>query len=113
VYISFVRSSQCLTAPEIYKALNPKSGIKFDSSCYNYSFSFRFYQKQIGFIRGYNSVGTGYARLLMSCNYSSIVGEFTATEKSPFEGGRGMTNGNYETISPIIAVAKNSPLERG
>jgi hypothetical protein len=34
-------------------------------------------------------------------------------EKSAFEGGRGMTNSNYETKRTTIANSRNSPLGRG
>jgi len=49
----------------------------------------------------------------MVCSYRTIVCEFTATEKSPFEGGRGMNDSNYETIATTIEAKAEIPLLRG
>ncbi|WP_162427822.1 hypothetical protein [Pontibacter pudoricolor] len=54
VYISFAPSSQCLTAPEIYKALNPKTEI-FRIATFVYSLN----RLSFDLYRGCSFVGTG------------------------------------------------------
>jgi hypothetical protein len=49
--------------------------------------------------RGDSSEGPSKLGLLVVCNYRTIVCELVKKEKSPFEGGRGMTNRNYKTIT--------------
>jgi hypothetical protein len=63
--------------------------------------------------RGGNSGGTGEPVLFVNTNYRAIAVTSTVVEKSPFEGGRGMTNANYKTLVANYGNNRNSPLGRG